>query len=79
MYYIDKTRFIHELEKLPNIYFLFAQGVLEKSLWINLFQYYYDINMKDEFDELFKDTFIGNNPTTEKNSYLTLAFNFFNG
>jgi len=35
--------------------------------------------MKDEFDELFKDTFIGNNPTTEKNSYLTLAFNFFNG
>jgi len=44
MYYVDKTRFIHEIEKLPNYIFLIRPRRFEKSLLINLLQYYYDIN-----------------------------------
>ncbi|ETR64885.1 MAG: hypothetical protein OMM_15186, partial [Candidatus Magnetoglobus multicellularis str. Araruama] len=74
--YIDKTRFIHELESLPDYIFLIRPRRFGKSLWINLLQYYYDCNRKDQFDTLFKDTFIGQNPTPNKNRYMTLAFNF---
>jgi len=76
MYYIDKTRFIHELENLPNYLFLIRPRRFGKTLWINLLQYYYDINMKDRFDELFKNTYIGQNPTSNRNSFLTIMFNF---
>jgi len=76
MYYVDKTRFLHELEKLPNYIFLIRPRRFGKSLWINLLQYYYDINRKDVFDDLFKNTYVGQNPTSNKNSYLTIAFNF---
>ncbi len=75
-YYIDKTRFIDQLEALSDYIFLLRPRRFGKSLWINLLQYYYDINRGDEFEELFKDTYIGKNPTPDKNSYLTLAFNF---
>ena len=30
----------------------------------------------DEFDQLFGDTFIGQQPTADRNSYLTITFNF---
>jgi len=76
MYYVDKTKYIHELEALPNYIFLIRPRRFGKSLWINLLQYYYDSNRKDQFDTLFKDTFIGQNPTPSKNRYMTLAFNF---
>jgi len=65
--YVDKTRFIHELEYLPDYIFLIRPRRFGKSLWINLLQYYYDFNRKDQFDTLFKDTFIGKNPTSNKN------------
>jgi len=76
MYYVDKTKYIHELEALPNYIFLIRPRRFGKSLWINLLQYYYDCNRKDQFETLFKDTFIGQNPTSNKNKYMTLAFNF---
>ncbi|ETR72558.1 MAG: AAA-ATPase [Candidatus Magnetoglobus multicellularis str. Araruama] len=76
MYYVDKTKYIHELEALPNYIFLIRPRRFGKSLWINLLQYYYDCNREDQFDALFKDTFIGKNPTPNKNRFMTLAFNF---
>ena len=76
MYYVDKTKYIHELEAFSNYIFLIRPRRFGKSLWINLLQYYYDTNRKDQFDDLFKNTFVGKNPTPNKNKYLTLAFNF---
>jgi len=76
MLYIDKTKYIYELEKLSNYIFIIRPRRFGKSLWINLLQYYYDINRKEQFNELFKDTFIGKHPTNKKNTYLTIAFNF---
>jgi hypothetical protein len=76
MLYVDKTKYIHTLEDLSNFIFIIRPRRFGKSLWINLLQYYYDCNRKDQFDALFKDTFIGKNSTPNSNKYLTLAFNF---
>ena len=76
MYYVDKTRFINEIEKLPNYIFLIRPRRFGKSLLINLLQYYYDINRKDEFENLFKESYIGKKPTSYRNSFLTISFNF---
>ena len=38
--------------------------------------HYYDVNMKDRFDELFGDLYIGSHPTSERNQYLILNLNF---
>ena len=37
---------------------------------------YYDIAAKDQFEELFGKFYIGQHPTSERNSYLILKFNF---
>jgi len=37
---------------------------------------YYDVNTANQFQELFGETFIGQKPTEEKNSYLIISFNF---
>ena len=41
-----------------------------------MLEYYYDINYSSKFDILFKDTYIGKNPTKLKNSYYILRFDF---
>ncbi len=38
--------------------------------------HYYDVNLKDRFDELFGRTDIGRNPTPLRNSFLVLTFDF---
>ena len=38
--------------------------------------HYYDVNMKDRFEELFGDLYIGSHPTPERNQYLILNLNF---
>ena len=74
-YFIDKTRFIHILEKYEYI-FLIRPRRFGKSLWLSILQSYYDIAHKDRFDFFFKGTDIGKNPTDERNSYLIMRFDF---
>ena len=47
-----------------------------KTLFISMLSCYYDILTKDNFDVYFKDTYIHEHPTVEKNSYLILPFDF---
>ncbi|WP_093493288.1 AAA family ATPase [Clostridium botulinum] len=47
-----------------------------KSLFISMFEKYYDINKKDKFEELFGDIYIGKNPTEERNSFLVWKISF---
>ena len=75
-YYIDKTSFIKEIENTSRYLFFIRPRRFGKSLWLSLLECYYDIDRKSEFEELFKGTYIGDNPTEEKNSYFTLKFNF---
>jgi hypothetical protein len=76
LYYVDKTRFIRNIEKKGKFLFFIRPRRFGKSLFLSLMEYYYDINGKDRFDSLFKGTAIHTNPTKEKNKYLVLKFNF---
>ena len=75
-YYVDKTRFIAEIEKSPRFLFLIRPRRFGKSLWLSMLELYYDMAMKDKFEELFGRFYIGSHPTPERNSYLILKFNF---
>ncbi|CAN2039630.1 ATPase AAA [Candidatus Magnetomoraceae bacterium gMMP-15] len=75
-YYLDKTKFIPILESMPSFIFFIRPRRFGKSLWLSVLASYYDINKKDQFEELFKNTYIGEHPTDERNSYLILYFNF---
>lgn len=37
---------------------------------------YYDINKKNDFDNIFGDLYIGKNPTEERNSFLIWKISF---
>ncbi|HOJ12836.1 MAG TPA: AAA family ATPase, partial [Clostridiales bacterium] len=77
LFYVDKTMYIEKLESLHSYYIFFLRPRrFGKSLFVSLLQHYYDINEKDNFETLFKDTYIGQNPTKERNSYYVLNFDF---
>ncbi len=76
-YYVDKTRYIGELEKLGAEYLMFLRPRrFGKSMLISMLEAYYDINTADQFDELFGELYIGKNPTKLRNSYPILSFDF---
>lgn len=74
-YYIDKTEFIPYLEEYSAPVFLRPRR-FGKSLFMSTLAYYYDVNQKDRFDALFGDTYIGQHPTKERNSFLILRLDF---
>ena len=75
--YVDKTKYIEKLENLsePNIMFLRPRK-FGKTLFTSVLENYYDILKVDKFEKLFENTYIGKNPTSRKNSYHILRFNF---
>ena len=75
-YYVDKTRFIETIEASAPFLFLIRPHRFGKSLWLNTMMTYYDILEAPNFENYFGQTYIGQNPTGEKNSYLILSFNF---
>ena len=75
-YYVDKTRFIEEVERSPRFLFLTRPRRFGKSLWLATLSNYYDVATRDDFDKLFGQYYIGQHPTEERNSYLMLTFNF---
>ncbi len=76
-YFIDKTQFIEKIESLGSKYLFFLRPRrFGKSLFISILEHYYDILRKDQFEELFGDTYIGKNPTELRNSFPVLKLNF---
>ncbi len=75
--YIDKTRYIEEMENLsPRYFFLLRPRRFGKSLFISMLTYYYDVNQKDNFERLYGDLYIGKHPTPKANAYWVLNFDF---
>ena len=76
-YYVDKTMYIEKLENLAEKRIMFLRPrKFGKTLFTSTLEYYYDIKAKDKFEKLYKETYIGKNPTALKNSYHILKFNF---
>ena len=74
-YYVDKTMFIPELEKTDYIFFIRPRR-FGKSLLLSTLNSYYDINKGDRFAEFYQNTWILDNPTEERASYMIMSFNF---
>ena len=76
-YYVDKTMYIEKLENLPEKRIMFLRPrKFGKTLFTSVIENYYDKKKEDKFELLYKDTYIGKNPTKNKNSYCILRFNF---
>jgi hypothetical protein len=76
LYYVDKTRFIRDIEEKGNFLFLIRPRRFGKSLFLGIMEAYYDIGYKDRFDYFFAGSDIHRNPTREKNIYMVLKLNF---
>ncbi|MDR2757099.1 MAG: AAA family ATPase [Planctomycetaceae bacterium] len=75
--YVDKTQYIELLEQEPAKSQLFIRPRrFGKSLFLSTLSYYYDANSSEEFEQLFGDLYIGNNPTPKRNSYAVMRFDF---
>ena len=76
-FYVDKTKHIEVLEKLNESFLIFLRPRrFGKSLFLSTLQYYYDENSAHEFDAIFQDNYIGQNPTALKIFYRILFFEF---
>lgn len=75
--YIDKTKYIETLEKTgrKTVHFLRPRR-FGKTLFTSMLNAYYDIDATEEFESLFKGTYIHTHPTEERNSYYMLRFDF---
>ena len=73
--FVDNTSYIRSLEDVPTPVFLRPKR-FGKSVVCSMLAHYYDVNLKDRFDELFGKTDIGRNPTPLRNSFLVLQFDF---
>ena len=75
--YVDKTMYIEKMENLPDKAIMFLRPrKFGKTLFTSVLENYYDKNKADEFEFLYKDTYIGKHPTELRNKYSILRFNF---
>ena len=74
--YLDRTRHIPQLEDAGKQLLFLRPRRFGKSLLLSTLANYYDINRADEFEALFGDLAIGQNPTDEHNQYLILRWDF---
>ena len=73
--FVDNTAYIYSLENVATPVFLRPKR-FGKSVICSMLAHYYDVKLKDRFDEFFGMTDIGRNPTPLRNSFLVLTFDF---
>ena len=73
--FVDNTAYIRELEAIKTPVFLRPKR-FGKSVVCSMLAHYYDVNLKDRFDDFFGMTDIGRDPTPLRNSFLVLQFDF---
>ena len=74
-HFVDNTAYIRALEPIKTPVFLRPKR-FGKSVICSMLAHYYDVSLKDRFDELFGKTDIGRDPTPLRNSFLVLPFDF---
>ncbi|MEA2027974.1 MAG: AAA family ATPase, partial [Campylobacterota bacterium] len=75
-YYIDKTNFIEKIEKEQSFLFFLRPRRFGKSLTISMLEYYYDSYHADDFDDIFRGTYVASHSTPLKSSFCVLRFDF---
>ena len=76
-YFVDKTEYIKKIESLSDKVLMFVRPrKFGKTLFTSVLENYYDKLKTDKFEQLFGETYIGKNPTENRNKYCILKFNF---
>ena len=75
-YLVDKTMFFERMENAGNFLFLVRPRRFGKSLFLDMLETYYDINEKDNFQELFKSLYVADHPTPEQGEFQVLHLDF---
>ena len=75
-YFVDKTRYIHEMEDVSNFLFLIRPRRFGKSVFLSMLRSYYDILERDKFQELFKGLWIADHPTKEQGQFQVMYFDY---
>lgn len=75
-YFFDKTGYIRLLERQKKFILLVRPRRMGKTLFSSMLMAYYDINLKDRFQELFGDLEIGKQPTEWASKYMSLRLDF---
>ena len=73
--YVDKTRFLHDLEN-HRYAFLIRPRRFGKSCWISVLESYYGRHEADAFDAVFHGTDIGRAATPNHSRHVVLWFDF---
>lgn len=68
-YYVDKTMFLKTVEDAGEYLFFIRPRRFGKSLFLSVMEAYYDVYYNKRFEELFKGTWIFENPTKERGIY----------
>ena len=74
--YVDRTAHIRDLERLGSTLVFLRPRRFGKSLWLQTLANYYDLRRRGEFDQLFGDLAIGQDPTPLAHRYFVLQWNF---
>jgi hypothetical protein len=76
-FYQDRTIFIEKLENWSSKFpVLLRPRRFGKSLFVSSLHHYYGLEYKNDFQPIFGNLYIGQNPTGNANRYLVLSFEF---
>ena len=77
-YYVDRSNHIRLIEDAGDQLLFLRPRRFGKSLLLSMLENYYDVAKADEFEKLFGDTQIGQNPTPNHNQYFVMKWDFSN-
>ena len=68
--------FIPQIEEAGNFLYLIRPRRFGKSIFLGMLSAYYDVEGKEDFPSLFKDTWIEQHPTSLQSRYQVLFFDY---
>ena len=69
LYFVDKSQYIQQLEQTGHFLFLIRPRRFGKSIFLNMFRAYYDLNDAKDYEMLFDGLWFKEHPTPEKSIY----------
>ena len=75
-FYVDRTSHIRLIEEIGYQLLFLRPRRFGKSLLLSTLENYYDVAKAEEFDKLFGDLAIGQNPTPKHNQYFVMKWDF---
>ena len=75
-YFVDKSPFIQLMEEAGSFLFFIRPRRFGKSLFLSMLRYYYDINAKENFAEMFKGLWVVEHPTPWQGKFQVLHLDF---